>query len=139
MSALDIQHGGDHYKDRAIQPVEFIMGGGYGFCEGNCIKYLTRHREKGGREDLEKARHYLQFIHEDEIYQRNFYSLRERNRRSGSFPAFGADKYIEANGITNPEAGVIRHLAWWNCTGRPADLSAAIKWMDEMLGDEASG
>lgn len=62
MSALDEQIGGDHYRDGGIQPVQFIEANGLGFCEGNIIKYVTRHREKGGAEDLRKARHYIDLL-----------------------------------------------------------------------------
>ncbi len=65
-SALDVQVGGGHYKDLAIQPVEFIHKNGIGYCEGAAIKYLTRHREKGGRQDLEKAKHYIDLLIEME-------------------------------------------------------------------------
>ena len=51
----------DHY-DYAIQPVEFIMKNGLGFCEGNIIKYITRWRLKNGRDDLLKARHYIDIL-----------------------------------------------------------------------------
>jgi hypothetical protein len=30
-----------------------------GFLRGNAIKYLVRYKDKGGVEDLRKARHYL--------------------------------------------------------------------------------
>lgn len=66
MGALDTQIGGDHYRSKAIQPIEFIMANGLGFCEGNCVKYVTRWREKGGIADLKKAIHYLQFLIESE-------------------------------------------------------------------------
>ena len=62
MSALDEQEGGDHYKGRAIQPVEYIHANGIGFFEGNVIKYCTRWRDKGGLSDLRKARHYLDML-----------------------------------------------------------------------------
>lgn len=61
-SALDRQIGGGHYKQFAIQPVEFIHKNGIGFIEGNCIKYLARWREKGGIQDLEKVKHYLDLL-----------------------------------------------------------------------------
>lgn len=64
--ALARQVGGDHYKDTAIQPVEFIQKNGLGFCEGNAIKYICRHKKKGGKQDLEKAIHYLQLLLEME-------------------------------------------------------------------------
>lgn len=62
MSALDEQEGGDHYKGRAIQPVQYIHANGIGFLEGNVIKYTTRWRDKGGLSDLRKARHYLDML-----------------------------------------------------------------------------
>lgn len=58
-SANDIQHGGDHYKVKKIQPWDFIIANNIGFLEGNAIKYISRWREKGGIEDLEKAKHYI--------------------------------------------------------------------------------
>lgn len=38
-----------------------------GFCKGNIIKYLWRSEYKGGKEDLEKARDYLDYLLEKEI------------------------------------------------------------------------
>ena len=65
-SALDIQIGGSHYKDFAIQPVEFIHRNGIPFIEGNCIKYLCRWRAKNGVADLEKVKHYINLLIEME-------------------------------------------------------------------------
>lgn len=62
MSALDEQVGGEHYKNLAIQPVEFIHTNGIGYVEGCVIKYVTRWRSKGGLDDLLKARHYLDVL-----------------------------------------------------------------------------
>ena len=62
MSAFKRQEGGQHYRNLAIQPVEFIHRNGLGFCEGNAVKYLTRWRAKGGVEDLRKARHYIDLL-----------------------------------------------------------------------------
>lgn len=66
MSALDTQIGGNHYKNFAIEPIEFIHKNGIGFCEGNAIKYLVRWREKGGKQDLLKAKHYIDLLLEME-------------------------------------------------------------------------
>lgn len=59
---LTVQIGGAHYKDLAIQPVEYIHANGIGYFEGNVIKYVTRWRAKGGTADLKKARHYLDLL-----------------------------------------------------------------------------
>jgi hypothetical protein len=66
MSSLNIQVGGNHYKEMPIQPIEYIMKNGIGFMEGNAIKYISRWRSKGGVEDLKKARHYLDMLIEFE-------------------------------------------------------------------------
>lgn len=60
--ALDMQVAGDHYKDMAIQPVQFIHANGIGYFEGNVIKYISRWRSKGGVADLEKAKHYIDLL-----------------------------------------------------------------------------
>ena len=66
MSAFEKQSGGKHYLDLPIQPVRFIHKNGIGFIEGNVIKYVTRWRHKGGKDDLLKARHYINLLIEME-------------------------------------------------------------------------
>lgn len=61
-SAFDLQVGGSHYKDLAIQPTEYIVKNKLNFIEGNVIKYVTRYKLKGGLEDLKKARHYIDIL-----------------------------------------------------------------------------
>ena len=54
------QVGGSHYQSMTIQPSEFINKNNLPFAEGNAIKYLCRHKQKGQKKDLEKAIHYCQ-------------------------------------------------------------------------------
>ncbi len=63
-TALDTQVGGNHYQRFTIQPAEFIIKNNIGFAEGAVIKYVCRHGEKNGAEDLDKAIHYLQILKE---------------------------------------------------------------------------
>lgn len=59
MSSRERQVGGDHYKQKAIQPWDIITEYHLDFFEGNVLKYLLR--RKGDRlEDLKKAQHYLE-------------------------------------------------------------------------------
>ena len=60
--AKEIQVGGNHYKDLKIQPIEYIHANGLNFLEGNVVKYITRHRKKNGKQDLEKAKHYIDLL-----------------------------------------------------------------------------
>jgi len=49
-----------HYPDsRHGDVISLCLNGDIGFCEGNIIKYVTRWRKKGGLEDLQKAKVYL--------------------------------------------------------------------------------
>ena len=61
-NSLDIQIGGSHYKTMKIQPVEYILANQLGWCEGNIVKYITRHKQKGERKDIEKVIHYAQIL-----------------------------------------------------------------------------
>jgi len=58
-TANETQIGGDHYKEKTIQPWDFIAANQLGYFEGNIVKYVSRWRDKGGINDLKKARHYL--------------------------------------------------------------------------------
>lgn len=58
-SANAVQVGGGHYQTKAIQPWDYIVSNRLGYLEGNVVKYVSRWQDKGGRQDLEKARHYL--------------------------------------------------------------------------------
>lgn len=60
--AKEKQIGGSHYKDMPIQPVEFITKNKIPFIEGCVIKYLCRHVKKGGKQDIEKAIHFLELL-----------------------------------------------------------------------------
>jgi len=51
----DKQIGGGHYTQLQIQPDEYAHRNGLNFMQGNAIKYITRYKDKNGKEDLLKA------------------------------------------------------------------------------------
>lgn len=65
--AFERQVGGSHYKDKgsSMQPWAIIDAWELDFYGGNVLKYLLRAKHKGGLEDLQKARHYLDKMIED--------------------------------------------------------------------------
>lgn len=65
-SAMDVQVGGNHYKKLAIQPMEYSMKNALDACQHTIIRYVTRFRDKGGIEDLLKARHTIDMLIEFE-------------------------------------------------------------------------
>jgi len=70
MEAERGQVGGDHYSKRKIQPFDVIDDWGMDFYEGNALKYLARHRDKNGKEDLQKAIHYI-----NEVIKRQYLEM----------------------------------------------------------------
>ena len=56
---LDIQVGGDHYKNFKIQPVEYTMANNLNFLQGTIVKRITRYNQPTGKgiQDLEKIKH----------------------------------------------------------------------------------
>ncbi|MEY4441045.1 MAG: hypothetical protein RL442_45 [Pseudomonadota bacterium] len=65
--ANKIQVAGTHYKQKAIQPWDYIAANELGYFEGNIVKYVSRWRDKGGVDDLRKAQHYLQKLIELQV------------------------------------------------------------------------
>ena len=66
---LDVQVAGNHYKDKAIQPVEYIAANNLNFLEGCIVKRITRWRNKPANkrfEDLEKIKHEVDLLIEME-------------------------------------------------------------------------
>ena len=47
------------YYKKGIETTDYIVSHELDFCSGNIIKYVTRHKEKNGLEDLLKAEWYL--------------------------------------------------------------------------------
>jgi len=65
-SAMNTQVGGSHYTKMKIQPYEYCHANKLGYVEGTALKYLSRWRDKGGIEDLEKAKHAIEWLIEYE-------------------------------------------------------------------------
>lgn len=74
MSANERQVGGEHYRNKVVQPWDAMRAWMtpeqfVGFLRGNVIKYVARCDDKGGVQDLEKARHYLEKLIEERLAQ----------------------------------------------------------------------
>lgn len=68
MSANDIQHGGNHYKQfKGSEPWDIITAWDLGYLDGTAVKYIARWRHKNGIEDIRKAIHFLQKLIEVEL------------------------------------------------------------------------
>ena len=56
------QIGGEHYLKYKIQPSRFVVENKLLYPEGCVIKYILRHPDKGGKQDLLKAKHFIDMI-----------------------------------------------------------------------------
>ena len=57
-TANDTQIGGTHYNT-PIQHWDFVVQNGIPYLEAQAIKYIFRHGAKGGKDDLLKAKHFI--------------------------------------------------------------------------------
>jgi len=83
IKTLKRQEGGSHYSKYDIQPVEYAMANKLDYCMANAVKYCTRHKDKGGIEDLKKAIHNIQ-IEAELVYGVNL--LEETEKEKGEAP-----------------------------------------------------
>ena len=63
-SAMESQVGGSHYKDMVIQPIEYCQKNQLNALETFVVKYVSRHKNKNGVEDINKAIHCLELLKE---------------------------------------------------------------------------
>ncbi len=86
-SANQNQVGGNHYTKQRIQTWDFVTENNIPFLEGMVIKYVSRWREKGGVKDLEKAKHTVEKLIENETKDRTEEErqLDKRNRHAANY------------------------------------------------------
>lgn len=73
------QVGGLHYKDKGIQPWDYIISNNLGYLEGNVVKYVSRWKDKNGLEDLQKARHYLDKLIETSYQEEKDHAFKKQS------------------------------------------------------------
>ena len=83
VQALDIQIGGNHYKDFIIQPVEFSTKNKLGFLQGCMIKRICRYNlpNGGGLKDLQKIKHEVDLLVQIEGWE----DIPDLNRKIGEY------------------------------------------------------
>ena len=79
MSAYKKQIGGKHYIKYKIQPSQFVVENKLLYPEGCVIKYVVRHQDKGGKQDLEKAKHMIDMIIERDYEDKEVNPMNKKN------------------------------------------------------------
>lgn len=107
MSANERQVGGTHYA-ATYQHWDFVVDANLSYLEGQITKYLDRHAKKAGRQDLEKAGHYLEKL--IEVVNQGRYHPHGR-QRFGTPPLA---RYIAARpALTSAEKRILGALFCW--------------------------
>ena len=101
--ALQTQVGGDHYSKTKIQPIEFVMANRWDACAFSILKYVSRHRDKNGLQDLQKARHFV------DLRQ----ALVEYLRTDKATECIEVTGYCQANGLGPAETQILVSLNDW--------------------------
>lgn len=111
MNALSKQIGGGHYKDQAIQPIEFGMANRLDDCAFSTLKYVSRHATKNGLQDLEKAYHFVELR---EVLATDAHRVDEW--------VVTMQDYCTVNKLPAEESAVLLELANWLESGSPVHL-----------------
>lgn len=114
--ANDSQVGGNHYKSQ-YQHWDLVLELKLDYLTGCATKYISRHRKKNGLQDLEKARHYLEKLQEE---QKTFSSLKEHEIDQ-------INLFVKANDLTNEERNLVRVI----CCG--GGMTEAIILLQDLM------
>lgn len=117
------QVGGDHYAEGGeLQHWDFVTINGLGYLEGCATKYVSRWRKKHGKQDLQKALHYIEKL--TELFTTG------RIARPALDIIITPEQFATANGLTVKELTVVGLLTGWRGLG---DLQNAWEIVDSMI------
>jgi hypothetical protein len=86
---LNKQVGGTHYEGMRYQPISFMVATNMNSIQAYLCKYISRYKNKGGKEDLEK------FLHIAEIAKQ----LRPANNVVMPQSLFELKQFVAENGL----------------------------------------
>jgi hypothetical protein len=108
------QVGGGHYKT-GIEHWDMVTAFDLDYFQAQATKYLTRHRTKNGKQDLEKCGHFLEKLLEIlkggarvEVY----YDF----RGDAVKPEITLDQYIEANNMDSIQRCIMKYIMFADIT-----------------------
>lgn len=135
MVANEIQIGGDHYKGD-YQHWDWCVDINLGYLESAATKYISRWREKGGVQDLNKASHYLAKALEVKLEGR----YRNHSFHNANTPSIRMDaehytnKFIKGlTDLTHTESNIIFRIATWR---QDQELTEIIQLLNDFIAKE---
>jgi len=139
MKASDRQVGGDYYKQFAIEPTRFAHENNLPFIDGCIIKYVCRHSYKNGKEDLEKAIHYLELLLE---WDNNIYTLLDSLIKCIKKVSYvdkfkiSVDEFLAGNNIYMEESVIISYVCLRREVNGKEYIHKAIKQIKMLIEKE---
>ena len=124
MSANDTQVAGTHYRS-ALQHWDLAHELDLGYFEGQITKYLTRHRSKKGKEDLEKAVHFTKKLKELAVLEG-----KQPRHKYGTIARFS--EYASVNKLLPLELLCIMSVCSWSMV---QDLDMLLDRMSKLMND----
>ena len=70
------------FYQKGIETTDYIVSHSMNYLEGNIIKYVTRYKDKGGLEDLNKAEWYLTRLKKAYLDEAKDYIQQEYNNEN---------------------------------------------------------
>lgn len=113
MKANDIQIGGQHYKKAEFQPWDWDRYG-VGGLEWTAIKYVTRYKDKGGVEDLKKAKHYVEKLIEDYKHWYRYNKLIKDSNKSLDQIEKLLNAYHLQNNLDDLQVAFVEAMLYWH-------------------------
>ena len=135
MTANDMQVGGGHYSTKGgYQHWDWCADVRLGYFESAATKYLSRHWDKNGVEDVKKAYHYvlkiLELVGQERYVNYSFHVMPRFEQRSYAENCFS--KFVNQAKIPIAE----RTIMWSLCTWRDdSDLKYVLKEIDAVIVD----
>lgn len=126
MSANDTQVGGNHYKGKRFQPWDWDKFG-IGTFEMDILHYVTR--QKAGKQDLEKAVHYVEKLQEEYVR----YGRRNRiNLMLRSALLAPMKEYCDEWKMVRYQRRIVHTILFWM---NEDDLAYLLKELKEYIAD----
>jgi hypothetical protein len=125
MSAEARQVGGDHYKRLTMQPMKFCMRNDWDCDAFQILRYLSRHHNKDGKKDIEKAIHCVELRAEQVTsINRSCTAINDR---------ITIEDYIDANGFDSNTAVALSYLEAWVYSGSGISQGALLRALRAIL------
>jgi hypothetical protein len=132
--ANDIQVGGTHYQN-GFQHWDLVAKYHLGYFEGQVSKYITRHRSKNGKQDVDKALHFLNkmievaqvpFIPWWKVLVRETWYYPQHDKVSWD----DMDRYSACNQLDHYERVIVEIMCTWETVD---DLRTAANYIRDIL------